>query len=294
MRWVLLACVAFVGACNSGQTRDASPPIVSSTSSSSATPPAARTSDASWSPPSGKLHVDSPYPGGLSIVNDGDAPASVQWEIPIEREDASAWTHAHGITLMTKCFEEAPPGKCVTVPAHGKIDARPWTGWLGCSQCASCRANAPARPGRYRFVAIECGSGARIEGPPMTLVDEGRFAKTPHVYAPKTDPAAIVIDNEADEPASFRAQTDVAKLDPHNAFDTVDHLALSDAGACVTIPAHGTLHSAPFRTKKPGTYMHTVQLCQGQKPLYNDVYGATWHTESFIIDQAGAAKPERM
>jgi len=74
MRWVLLACVAFVGACNSGQTRDASPPIVSSTSSSSATPPAAQTSDASWSPPSGKLHVDSPYPGGLSIVNDGDAP----------------------------------------------------------------------------------------------------------------------------------------------------------------------------------------------------------------------------
>src|SRR5678810_972643 len=42
---------------------------------------------AAWSPPAGKLHALNPYPGAVSIVNDGDAPASVQWEIPIERED---------------------------------------------------------------------------------------------------------------------------------------------------------------------------------------------------------------
>ena len=294
MRHWVFVCLC---ACNSGQTRDAAPPIVSSTATVSATSSQTQTPDASWSPPSGKLHVDNPFPGGVSIVNDGDAPASVQWEMPIERDDSGTWTHAHVLTLMKACVEEAPPGKCVTVPAHGKFDAIPWTGWLGCTQCGICRANAPARAGRYRVVAVECGSGKRFEGPPMTLVDEGRFAKTPHVYAPKSDPAAIVIDNEADEPASFRAQTDVAKLDPHNAFETVDHVVLSDAkkqeGACVTIPAHGSLHSPAFRTKKPGTYMHTVQLCQGQKPLYNDVYGATWHTEGFVIDATGAAKPER-
>ena len=291
MRWLAIACLC---ACNSGQTRDASPPIVSATATAS-TPSQAQTQtpDAAWSPPSGKLHVDNPFPGGVSIVNDGDAPASVQWELPIERDDSGTWTRTHVLTLMKACMEQPPPGKCVTVPAHGKVDAIPWTGWFGCTQCGICRLNAPARAGRYRVVALECGSGTRVEGPPMTLVDEGRFAKTPHVYAPKSDPAAIVIDNEADEPASFRAQTDVAKLDAHNAFDTVDHIALADAGACVTIPAHGTLHSPPFRTKKPGTYAQTVQLCQGQKPLYNDVYGSTWHTEDFVIDATGTAKPER-
>jgi hypothetical protein len=285
MKWWL---GAFICACNSGQTLDASPPVVATTS---ATSPQVQT-DASWSPPSSKLHVDSPYPGGVSVVNDGDAPASVQWEMPIERDDAGKWTRTHVLALMTKCIEEAPLGKCVTIPAHGKIDALPWTGWFGCTQCGICRANAPAQAGRYRVVAIECGSAARIEGPPMTLVEDGRFEKTPHVYAPKTDPTAIVIDNEADEPASFRATTDVAKLDPHNAFETVDHVQLADAGACVTIPAHGTLHSPPFRTKKPGTYAQTLQLCQGQKPLYNDVYGSVWHTQSFVIDATGAAKPE--
>jgi hypothetical protein len=288
MRWWVFAGLC---ACNSGQTRDASPPIVSSTASSPSSQ--VQTPDASWSPPVGHLHVASPFPGGVSIVNDGDAPASVQWELPIERDDSGTWTRTHVLTLMKACIEDAPPGKCVTVPAHGKIDAIPWTGWFGCTQCGICRANAPARAGRYRVVALECGSGARTEGPPMTLVQDGRFEKTPHVYAPASDPAAIVIDNEADEPASFRAQADVAKLDPQNAFETTGHLALSDAAACVTIPAHGTLHSPAFHTRKPGTYMSTVQLCEGQKPLYNDVYGYTWHTEPFAIDATGAAKLER-
>jgi len=290
MRWlVALVCL---GACNSGQTHDASAPVVPTATASSSTSSSSQADAAAWSPPAGKLHALNPYPGAVSIVNDGDAPASVQWEIPIEREDGGTWTHIHGMTLMQKCIEEAPPGKCVTVPAHGKYDALPWTGWIGCTQCGICRANAPARAGRYRAVAIECGSKARIEGPPMTLVEEGRFAKTPHVYAPAGDPAALVIDNEADEPASFRAQVDVARLDTHNAYDTFGHILLADAGACVTVPAHGTIRASAFRPGKPGNYMHTVELCTGQKPLYNDVYGAIWRTHPFVVDTTGAAKPE--
>ena len=226
-------------------------------------------------------------------MNDGDAPASVQWELPIEREDAGTWTRAHSLTLMTKCIEEAPPGKCVTVPAHGKVDAIPWTGWFGCTQCGICRANAPARAGRYRVVALECGSGTRVEGPAMTLVQDGRFAKTPHVHTEPSDPASVIIDNEADEPASFRAQVDVSKLDAHNAFETVDHVTLGDAGPCFTIPAHGTVRTPSISMRKPGTYMQTVQLCAGQKPLYNAVYGSVWRAEPFAIDARGNAMPLR-
>jgi hypothetical protein len=311
----VLAAVAGVVACTTSQTPTVNPPTSSTGTSTlrDASADAMTTSDASIV---AGVHVESRFPGDVQIVNDTNATVRINWNLPIEREEAGVWTVGHTMTMMQTCFAPPPPDVCVAIAPHSSYAPLPWTGWFGCTQCGVCRANAPARAGRYRVVAVECDAvNMRREGPVMTLVDDGRFAKTPHVYAPADDPAAIVVDNEADEPASFRVAVDVARLDAaRGAYETVEHAGmllspdcLPDAGAnaCVTVPAHGTLRSMGFRPGCPrcakceaksvrsGTYLFTTQLCEGSKPFYNDVYGYTFRPPSFVVDAAGHTRPER-
>jgi hypothetical protein len=310
---IVVVIVVIVIGCANGQTPDASKPVVATatTANASANPTANAASPSVVG--AGRVHVEVPLPGNVAIVNDTDAAVSIQWDLLIERDSSGTWKQAHAMTMMQKCVEAPPTGKCVVVAAHATYKPLPWTGWFGCTQSGICRANSPAVAGRYRAVALECGSGARFEGPAMTLVEDGRFAKTPHVYASSNEPNAIVIDNEADDPASFRVAVDVAKLDPaRNAYDTVEHAGMllssgcfPDAGTCVTVPAHGTLRALAFmpgcgrcmkcpqQSIKPGTYTSTVQLCDGAKPMYNDVYGSTWRTAPFVVDAQGTARAER-
>jgi hypothetical protein len=314
---LLLVTLEFAVACGKSPVPGAARPGLATAAPSATAPPAPPAPASATASPKdvAGVRVESPFPGGVAIVNDGDAAVRIARDLPIERETNGTWTRSHGMTMTTRCFEPAPAGNCVEIAAHSTYAPLPWTGWIGCTQCASCWANLPAPPGRYRVVALECdGNGGRHEGPPMTLVSAGRFAKTPHVYAPPGEPSAIVVDNETDEPVSFRMAADVARLDrARGAYDTVEHAEMllspdcgRDAGAdaCVTVAAHGTLRSLPFKPGcrrcakcpvsdvQPGTYMHTVTLCAGSKALYNEVYGTTFHTEPFVVDAHGAMKTE--
>lgn len=254
------------------------------------------------------IRVESPYPGGIVVVNDSDAPVGIARALAVEREEHGAWTNVYGLQMQQRCFEPAPP-ECVTVAAHSRFEALPWTGWLGCSQCGSCRANAPAPVGRYRVVAVECAGGARHEGPAMELVGEGRFAGAPHVHAPKGTPDAIQIDNDSDVPMSFQTSVEVLALDKaRGAWDVAPGAKMSlasacgaDAGTCTTVPPRGSVtstayvHGCPPTTKsvlwaKPGTYMFRVAVCPGSKPLYNEVYGTHFTTEPFTVVAGGAVK----
>lgn len=276
--------------------------------------PAAASSSSAPSPPAPGLRVDVTAPGNVVLRNDGDAPVRVAWELPIEKQVDGAWTAAHSMQLMTKCFEPKPADGCLTIAPHASFTPLPWTGWFGCTQCGSCRANVPAGEGRYRVVAVECGGGARHEGPPMEIVGEGRFAHTPHVFAPASEPNAIQIDNESDAPVSFRTAVDVQRLDAaRGAYEPVADadMALLDActsprPACVTIAAHASLRTMGFRAgcglckkcsarDRPGTYLMRVSVCDASKPayLYNEVYGYSFATEPFVVDAAGGVKRER-
>jgi hypothetical protein len=266
--------------------------------------------------PSRGIHVESTFPGDVRVVNDGDAVARIMWSMPMEREEAGVWTPAHSMTLMQSCEKPPPASMCVEIAPHTTYATLPWTGWFGCTQCGICRANAPARPGRYRAVAVECDGGPRHEGPPMTIVDEGRLAKTPHVHGASDNPSVIEIDNEADEPVSFRLAVDVAKLDAsRGAWETVEKTGMTlssscfpDAGApaCVTLAPHETLRSMPLRpgcapcskcaiqSIKPGAYMLTTQLCEGSKPFYNAYSGYTFRTKPFTVASNGSVTAEKL
>jgi hypothetical protein len=311
---VVTAIVGIVAACTTTQAPTANPPS-SATGSSG---PVASASTITRAPTLG-VHVESRFPGDVQIVNDTEKTVRIQWDLPMEREDdatVGVWTTAHTLSMMQTCFAPPPTDACVAIAPHTSYAPLPWTGWFGCTQCGVCRANAPARPGHYRVSAVECDAvNVRHVGPVMTIVDSGRLAKTPHVYAPVDDPAAIVIDNEADEPVSFRVAVDVAKLDAsRGAYETVEHAGMllspdcfldAGANACVTIPAHGTLRSMAFRpgcprcakceakTIHPGTYAFTTQLCEASKPFYNAVYGYTFRPPSFVVDATGHVRPER-
>jgi len=257
------------------------------------------------------VRVDVTAPGTVVVRNDTDAPVRIAWDLPIEREGAGGWAAVHSLQMMTSCFDPAPADKCVAIAPRAAFTPRPWTGWFGCTQCGTCRANAPAQPGRYRVVAIECGSNARHEGPAMEIVSTGRFAHTPHLFAPKEQPDTIQIDNESDAPVSFQTAVAVLRLDAsRNAYDQVTGAGMilsdvcrKDLPPCTTIPAHGTLRTLPYRpgcsspcakcgqqSIRPGTYLLRVTVCDTSKPLYNDVVGAFFETEPFVVDRDGNAK----
>ncbi len=290
--------------------KQGAPATASVPASASAASPSSSASTAPTGAPG--LHVDVTAPGTVVLRNDGEAAVRVAWELPIEREDAGGWTAAHAMQLMTKCFEPKPSDGCVTIAPHASFTPLPWTGWFGCTQCGSCRANAPAGDGRYRVVAVECDGGARHAGPSMEIVGEGRFSHTAHIYAPASAPDAIWVDNESDAPVSLRTAVEVQRLDAtRGAYDAVadaDMALLETCAAprpaCVTIPAHGTLHTMPYRAgcplckkcsapPRPGTYVMRVSVCDPSKPLYNDVYGASFATAPFVVDAAGGVKPAR-
>lgn len=304
--WVIVVIVPVAVACETPKSIAA--PVASSATASptppidASAPPALPLGDASAG--LAPIRVESPYPGGIVVVNDSDGPVGIARNLPVERDDHGTWTNVYGLLMEKKCFEPATP-ECITLPAHSRYEALPWTGWLGCSQCGSCRANAPAPIGKYRVVALECPSGTRHEGPPMEIVaDMGRFAGAPHVYSPKATPSAIQIDNDSDVPMSFSSSVEVLQLDKsHNAWDTapgakmsLDSMCGADAGACTTVPAHGSVSSMAFRSgcapcakcaassAKPGTYMFRVSVCPGSKPLYNEVYGYNFTTEPFTAN----------
>jgi hypothetical protein len=318
---VLLAIVLVAGCGRQGGTTSPAPsstPTHARTAPSAPSAPSvasAVTASASAAPtarPEG-LQIAVTAPGNVVLRNDGDTAVRVAWELPIEKEIAGAWTSAHSMQLMTKCFDPKPADGCVTIAPHASFTPLPWTGWFGCTQCGSCRANVPAGEGRYRVVAVECDGGARHAGPPMELAGEGRFAHTPHVYAPASEPNAIWIDNESDTPVSFRTAVEVLRLDAaRGAYDLVADadMALLDVctsprPACVTIPAHGSLHTMGHRAgcglctkcaasqSRAGTYLMRVSVCDSSKPLYNEVYGASFTTAPFVVGAAGSVKPER-
>ena len=292
------------------------PKSVAVPAASPGTPATSPATDASTaaidaSPTPDPIRVESPYPGGIVVVNDSDAPVGVSRNLPVEREDHGSWTNVYGLQMLQKCFDSGP-ADCVTIPAHSRYEPLPWTGWLGCSQCGSCRANAPAPIGKYRVVALECPSGVRHEGPAMEIVgDEGRFAGAPHVYSSKASPDVIRIDNDSDTPMWFSSNVEVLQLDKtHNAWDTAPGATMSldsscgadAAPSCTMVPPHGSVGSMAFRpgcapcakcasaSAKPGTYMFRVSICPGSKPLYNDVYGVHFTTEPFSVAPGGAVK----
>ena len=149
-----------------------------------------------------RLRIESPFPGGVEIVNDTDAPVGILRALPIERQDGTTWAPTHNLDMKPTC-DAAPLPDCVSIPAHTRHAPLPWTGWFGCTQCGTCRANAPAEIGTYRVVAVECASGVRHEGPPLAVVGEGRFAGAPHVSSPADHPDTVQIANDSEVPMSF-------------------------------------------------------------------------------------------
>lgn len=309
MRWTMLVwtLVPIAVACETPKT--VALPSASPTTSAASAGDAALPMLVDAAAPLGSIRVESPFPGGVAIVNDSDAPVGIERVLPIERLDAGVWSTAHGMEMKQKC--DAPPlPDCVTIAAHSRYEPLPWTGWLGCTQCGSCRANAPARIGKYRVVAVECPGGVRHDGPAMELVGEGRFAGAPHVFSSPGAPSSVQIDNDSDVPMSFAANVEVMVLDKtRNAWDAIDGAKMSlsptcgaDAGTCLTVPAHGSVTSMAYRpgcapctkcaaaSAKPGTYELRVSVCPGSKPLYNDVYGRSFYTEPFSVAYGGAVR----
>ncbi|MGH7330760.1 MAG: hypothetical protein ACREJX_20615, partial [Polyangiaceae bacterium] len=245
-------------------------------------------------------------PGTVILKNDSDASVRVTWELSIERNDGGAWATASTMSLQRKCFDPGPADACFSIAAHTSYAPLPWTGWFGCTQCGTCDANAPAAPGTYRFVAVECESKKRHESTPLEIVDEGRFAHTAHVYAPKAEPNTITIDNESDVPVSFRTSVIVSRLDAkRGAFDIVPKAGMTlmstcatPVPECVTVAPHASLHTMPFipgckpcapcaSPVSPGELQMSVSVCDSSQPLYNDVYGATFYGKSFRVDAKG-------
>ena len=242
-------------------------------------------------------------PGAIEIANDTDAPVGIEWDLRIEMETPGGWVARPTMVMQTECFGTPPPDRCVKLPPHGSFKPLPWLGWFGCTQCHTCRANVPAAPGRYRIVAVECGTGARHESPVIVVADEGRFAGTPHLRAPADDASAIVVANESDAPLGLQARIEVMRLDAaRGAFDlTTDASMLlspdcfPDAGACVTIPARGSLRTmgyrpgcarcakCPLQAARPGTYQLRVTRCD---------HGETWDLKPFVVDATGQARAE--
>jgi len=310
MRLVACVCLVMPVAVACETPKSSAVPASSPVTSSAAGPLAdasAPTIDPSVAPAS--IRVESPYPGGIVIVNDSNAPVGIARNLPVERDDHGTWTDVYGLQMDKKCFE-APLPECITIPAHSRYEPLPWTGWLGCSQCGTCMGNAPAQIGKYRVVALECPSGTRHEGPTMEIVaDMGRFAGAPHVFSPSASPSVIQIDNDSDAPMSFASSVEVLQLDKaRHAWDTaagakmsLDSMCGADAGGCTTVPPHGSITSMMFRSgcapctqcsaaAKPGTYMFRVFVCQGSKPLYNEVYGYNFSTEPFSVAPGGTVK----
>ena len=256
-----------------------------------------------------RVRVESPFPGGVEIINDTDAPVGILRALPIERQDGTTWAPTHNLDMKPTC-DAAPLPDCVSIPAHTRHAPLPWTGWLGCTQCGTCRANAPAQIGTYRVVAVECASGVRHEGPPMAVVGEGRFAGAPRVSSPADHPDTVQIANDSEVPMSFSSRVEVLVLDKkRGAWDSAVGAAMTlastcgdDAGACVIVPGHGRVTSMPHRagcapcskcsaaSSRPGTYMFRVSVCSGTKPLYNEVYGYNFYTEPFTVGPGGTVK----
>jgi hypothetical protein len=250
-------------------------------------------------------------PGAVELRNTTDKPVRMSWNMAIEREGSAptampVWDEAHfsTMTMAPECFKGPPKDGCVTVPAHGAYKPLPWRGWIGCTQCLSCRGNVPAAPGSYRIVAFECDTGARHESAPLVVVEPGRFAGTPHVYAPKDEPNGIVIDNEGETAVSFRTHVAVDRLNQNNAFvDTGDRSMLlssdcfPDAGAdaCVSVAPHASLRAMAYggfkcarcakcaaeHPVRPGTYMLTVSRCDAGEP----------YRLQFVVDPKGTVRP---
>lgn len=281
----------------------------SSPATSVGTPAVAVSVDAS-APASSRIRVESPFPGGVEIVNDSDAPVGILRSLPIERRDGRTWTAAHVLDMKQTC--DAPPlPDCVSIPAHSRYAPLPWTGWLGCTQCGSCRGNAPAAAGTYRVVAVECQGGVRHEGPSLDIVAEGRFAGAPHVFSPKSALDAVQIDNDSDTAMSFNTELEVLQLDKqHNSWDIAPGAKMTlastcgvDAGTCTTVPAHGSITSSAYRpgcamctkcpaaSAKPGTYRFRVSVCRGSKPLYDEVYGYSFYADAFTVAFGGTVTP---
>lgn len=277
-------------------------PSAPSTVTSASAPPAA-----SVSAPD-DLRVEVGLPGHVVVRNDRDVPVRIAWKMPMQHESGGTWSDVHTLEAKTSCTQLAPADDCVTIAAHASLEPRPWTGWFGCTQCGSCRANVPAGEGRYRAVAVECGSGARHVGPVMEIVEAGRLAGTPKVHAPADDPSALEIENPTDTPMSFRTEVEVLELDRvHNAWNkaevpgmTLESVCAGPPPPCTTVPAHGKLRTLAFRSgcavcakcnvasRKPGTWRMRVSVCDPSAPYYDDVFGASFTTKAFTDD--GKAK----
>jgi hypothetical protein len=288
----------------------ATAPAVASTSASapaSATASASASASASLDP----VRLEQTLPGHLSIRNDRDRPLRIAWEMPIEREASGAWSLAGGMHPMAACQAPGPADGCVTIAPRSSLALRPWTGWFGCTQCGTCRANVPAQPGRYRAVAVECDGGARHEGPVMEIVDEGRLAGTPKVTAQAGAPNTLEIANRSDAPIALRTEVEVLQLDRvRGAWEAVSNadMGLGDTcvakpPACTTVAPRSTIRTLGWRpgcgacrkcneaSLRPGTYKMRVYVCDPAKPLYDDVFGETFYGPAFTVDAKGRFSP---
>ena len=308
LRESLTTIVILLAATACDRTR--TPPVATGPGSDSPAPassaPASRDA-ASPAPAKPEVALVVIAPGAVELRNGTSTPARVSWNMAIEREgeppsSRPAWSDAQmsTMTMTPKCFTPPPAEGCVTVPAQGSHKPLPWRGFLGCTQCLSCRANAPAAPGRYRIVAFDCDSNARYESEPVVVVAPGRLAGTLHVHAPPGEPNGIRIDNEGETTATFRTHVGVHRLNKSNAYeDTSDRSMLlspdcyPDAGAdaCVTVAPHASLSALPYfgfkcarcakcaagAPARAGEYMFVVSRCDGGEP----------HRLRFVVDARG-------
>lgn len=140
--------------------------------------PTASTSRAGAAP---KLELFLRGPGALVIRNRGNAPTRLAWAAAIERKTDGGWTRmATELRLFEQCPEPPPPpDACVELAPGATLRPRPWSGFFGCTQCDTCRANAPAAAGTYRFVVTSC-DGATSYASDLSILDrDGHIAGPP-------------------------------------------------------------------------------------------------------------------
>ena len=117
-------------------------------------------------------------PGAFEIENTGGS-IELEWQASIERKTGERWEPLPAnikLNLIEQCGT-AMKGRCLSLPAGGKIRPVPWTGFACLVQCPrSCRSNSYLGPGTFRVVVSSCDSGQKFRGPEFQLPAPSRPA----------------------------------------------------------------------------------------------------------------------
>ena len=109
-------------------------------------------------------------PGSLTIANPSETPVQIARTIAVEARGATGWSAIPTeFNAVASCRVPAATGP-VRLAGGATLTVVRWQGY-GCSgQCEEvCRANFPAGPGPFRFVANRASGNIRVIGPTFVM-----------------------------------------------------------------------------------------------------------------------------